>query len=132
MTDFQALLQPDQGQAARSIAVATKDGFDDWFRALPERARAVVLASQFKGKAGEFVIIPGEAADDWSVAIGAADTPGVWDLAGAVGRLPEGTYRLSEGAPGQAALGWLLAHYRFDRYLPSSEPMPQRDHPCDN
>ena len=126
MTDFQALLQPDQGQAARSIAIATKDGFDDWFKALPERARAVVLAAQFKGKAGEFVIIPGEVADDWSVAIGAADTPGVWDLAGAVARLPEGTYRLSEGAPGQAALGWLLAHYRFDRYLPSADPMPQR------
>jgi len=126
MTDFQALLQTDQGQSARSIAVATKDGFDDWFKALPERARAVVLAAQFKGKAGEFVIIPGEAADDWSVAIGATDTPGVWDLAGAVGRLPEGTYRLSEGAPGQAALGWLLAHYRFDRYLLSAEPMPKR------
>jgi leucyl aminopeptidase len=125
MTDFQALLQPDQGQIARSIAVIAKDGFDDWFKALPERARAVALAAQFKGKAGEFALIPGEGADDWSVAIGAADTAGVWDLAGAVARLPEGTYRLSEGAPGQAALGWLLAHYRFDRYLPSAEPMPQ-------
>jgi leucyl aminopeptidase len=126
MTDFQALLQPDQGQAARSIIIATKDGFDDWFKMLPERARAAVLAAQFKGKAGEFALIPGEGADDWSVAIGAADSPGVWDLAGAVARLPEGTYRLSEGAPGQAALGWLLAHYRFDRYLPSAEPMLKR------
>ena len=126
MIDFQALLQPDQGQSARSIAVITKSGFDDWFKGLSERARAVVLAAQFKGKAGELAIIPGEATDDWSVAIGAADTPGIWDLAGAVGRLPEGTYRLNEGAPGQAALGWLLAHYRFDRYLPSAEPLQQR------
>ena len=126
MTDFQALLQPDQGQVAHSITVATKDGFEDWFKALPERARAVVLAAQFKGKAGEFVIIPGEAVDDWSVAIGAADAPSIWDLARAVARLPEGTYRLSDGAHGQAALGWLLAHYRFDRYLPSAEPMSQR------
>jgi leucyl aminopeptidase len=126
MTDFQALLQPDQGQSARSIAIIAKSGFDDWFKALPERARAAVGAAQFKGKAGELAIIPSEGADDWSVAVGAADTPGVWDLAGAASRLPEGTYRLSEGAPGLAALGWLLAHYRFDRYLPSAEPLPQR------
>jgi leucyl aminopeptidase len=126
MNDFQNLLQPDQGQSAHSITIVTKDGFEDWFKALPERMRTAVAAAQFQAKAGEFALIPGEAADDWSVAIGAADTPGVWDLAGAVARLPEGTYRLTENAPGQTALGWLLAHYRFDRYLPSAEPLPQR------
>jgi leucyl aminopeptidase len=104
MSDFEGLLQPDQGQTARSIAVIAKDGFDDWFKMLPERARVAVAAAQFKGKAGEFTLIPGESADDWSVAIGAADTPGVWDLAGAVARLPEGTYRLSEGAPEAASI----------------------------
>ena len=41
-------------------------------------------------------------------------------------RLPEGTYRMAEGAPGLRALGWLLAHYRFDRYLGDAEPVPQR------
>lgn len=126
MTDFQALLQPDQGQAARSISIISKAGFDDWFKALPARARIAAEAAQFSAKAGEFAIIPGDGADDWSVAIGAADTPGVWDLAAAVARLSEGTYRLEKGAPGHAALGWLLAHYRFDRYLPSAEPMPMR------
>jgi leucyl aminopeptidase len=30
--------------------------------------------------------------------------------------LPEGSYRLAEGAPGKAALGWLLAQHRFDAY----------------
>lgn len=126
MTDFQALLQPDQGQPARSIIIVSKDGFDEWFKSLPERARAAVEAARFKAKAGEFAIVPGEGAEDWSAAIGAADTPGVWDLAGAVARLGEGTYRLEKGAPGDTALGWLLAHYRFDRYLPSAEAMPIR------
>jgi leucyl aminopeptidase len=126
MIDFQALLQPDQGQAARSIAIITKDGFDEWFKALPERARTAVLVAQFKGKAGEFIIVPAEGTDDWSVALGAADTPGIWDLAGAATRLPEGTYRLTDAAPEQAALGWLLAHYRFDRYLPLAEAIPVR------
>ena len=126
MTDFSSLLVPDQGQSARSITIIAKSAFDDWFKALPERARAAAQAIQFKGKSGELIIMPGEAADDWSVAIGAADSPSIWDLAGAAAKLPEGAYRLAEGVSGQAALGWLLAHYRFDRYLPSAEPIPQR------
>jgi leucyl aminopeptidase len=126
MTDFSALLQPDQGQSARSISIIARHEFDDWFKQLPIRARTAVEAAQFNAKAGEFVIIPGESADDWSAAIGAADTPGIWDLAGAVTRLPQGTYRLAKGAQGYTALGWLLAHYHFDRYLPTAEVVPTR------
>ena len=126
MIEFSTLLQPDQGQTAHSLTIIAKDDFDEWFKALPEQARAGVQAAQFKGKSGEFILIPGVAADDWSAVIGAADNPSLWDLAGAAARLPEGTYRLTNGAPGPMALGWLLAHYRFDRYLPSAEPIPQR------
>ncbi|HET6943594.1 MAG TPA: leucyl aminopeptidase family protein, partial [Sphingomicrobium sp.] len=39
-----------------------------------------------------------------------------WCLAKLAESLPEGTYRLAEGEPGQAALGWLLAQHRFDTY----------------
>ena len=39
-----------------------------------------------------------------------------WCLAGAAARLPEGSYRLADGSPGPAALGWLLAQHRFDRF----------------
>jgi leucyl aminopeptidase len=126
MIDYSSLLQPDQGQAARTIDTIRKDRFDAWLSASPARARAAVAAAQFKGKAGELVIIPGDQADDWSVAVGDVESAGIWDLAAVAARLPEGTYRLAGGPPGEAALGWLLAHYRFDRYLAKAEPAPQR------
>jgi leucyl aminopeptidase len=120
------LLQPDKGQPARSIQILPKGGFDAWLSAQPERVRSLVAANRFTGKAGELIILPNETAGEWSVVVGAAVTLGVWDLAGVATKLPEGTYRLSEGAPGQAALGWLLAQYRFDRYLAKADAVPQR------
>jgi leucyl aminopeptidase len=126
MTDFAPLLQPDKGQPARSIVIIPKGGFEAWLGAQPERARSLLAANRFTGKAGELIILPHETGELWSVVVGAAESLGVWDLAAVAAKLPEGTYRLSEGAPGQAALGWLLAHYRFDRYLSGSEPVPQR------
>jgi leucyl aminopeptidase len=54
---------------------------------------------------------------------GAGRARGRFHLAGVAGALPEGTYRL-EGLTPEAreteALGWLLAHYAFDRYRAQS------------
>jgi len=121
MTEFRTLIEADRGQAARAIALVAKDGFDDWLKAQPARARAAISAARFKGKADSLVILPGDAADDWSVAIGRDEKAGPWMLAAAAAKLPEGTYRLGSGAPGEAMLGWLLAQHRFDRYREKAE-----------
>jgi leucyl aminopeptidase len=126
MTDFATLLQPDKGQAARLIRVIPVGGFDGWLSAQSERTRAAATANSFLGKAGEMLVVPGDAPDGWSIAIGGSDQANVWELAGVAGKLPEGTYRLAEESHAGAALGWLLAHYRFDRYLAKADPVPQR------
>ncbi len=126
MTDFAPLLQPDLGQPAISIEIVAKADFDVWFKSLAARARTSVDAAQFVAKPGELVRLPGDAAEDWSLALGAADPSSVWDLAGAAGALPAGTYRLSDGEPGARALGWLLAQDRFDRYRPDAVPAIER------
>ncbi|WBO21083.1 leucyl aminopeptidase family protein [Sphingomonas abietis] len=125
MTDFASLLVPDRGQPAHVLHIVRAAGFDEWLNAQPERVRAAVAAASFKAKPGEFALIPGNKADDWSAALGVGDTATPWDLAPAAARLPEGHYRLPDGHPGIAALGWLLAQHRFDRYK-QAEPMPQR------
>jgi leucyl aminopeptidase len=103
-----------------------KDEFDTWLAEQPERGRAAIAAALFKGKPGEIAILPGDKPGNWAAAVGVPDEAGPWDLAGAVARLPEGDYRLAEGDPGVAALGWLLAHHRFERYLRAPEPFPPR------
>ncbi len=39
-----------------------------------------------------------------------------WCLAKLAESLPEGAYKLAQGEPGPATLGWLLAQHRFDAY----------------
>ncbi len=121
MTDFASLLAADRGQSARSVALVAKAEFADWLKGQPPRARAAVEAARFEGKPDSFVILPGDAAEDWGVAVGSDGAGGPWSLATAAAKLPEGAYRLSEGAPGDAALGWLLAQHRFDRYREKPE-----------
>jgi leucyl aminopeptidase len=121
MTDFASLIAADRGQPARSLALIAKADFADWLKAQPPRARAAVQAARFEGKADSFAILPGDDAEDWSVAIGIDTAGGPWTLATAAAKLPEGSYRLADGAPGDAALGWLLAQHRFDRYREKPE-----------
>jgi leucyl aminopeptidase len=118
MTEFPALLQPDRGQSARTIHVTDAAHFDDWLAAQPPRARAASAAQKLKPTGYASAILPGDDPDDWAVVTVVAniDSFSPWCLAKLAETLPEGTYRLASGSPGPAALGWLLAQYRFDRY----------------
>jgi leucyl aminopeptidase len=118
MTDFAALLQPDRGQSARTIHVVRPEDYAGWLAAQPARVRTAVVAARVTGKAGNRAILPGEAADDWSMLL-LCDEPleSPWRIASLGDGLPEGTYRLAgDGTVGAAGLGWLLAQHRFARY----------------
>ena len=129
MTDLADLLKADNQQPARTIHLVDAAGHDAWLAAQPAPLRAMAAAQKFKGKAHEFAILPGGGgADDWWVVAGVADRAalGPWCLAKLAEALPEGSYRLADGAAGAAALGWLTAQYRFDRYRQEdSAPAPR-------
>ena len=117
MTDFATLLQPDRGQPARTIHVVHPDRWADWLNAQPPRIRATVAAHRLSGKAGNRAVLPGDGPDDWAMLLvcnESVDSP--WRIASLGEQLPEGTYRLADGEPGAAMLGWCLAQHRFDRY----------------
>src|SRR3546814_4709995 len=44
MTDYSALLKPDQGQAAHSLHLIDSKRFEDWLKTQPERCRAALSA----------------------------------------------------------------------------------------
>ncbi len=118
MTDFTLFLIPDRGEPARLIHLVDPSTFSAWLSAQPPRARASAAALGLKPTASATAILPGEAPDEWfAVAVVAnAEELSSWCLAKLAEKLPEGIYRLASGHPGEAALGWLLAQYRFDRY----------------
>ncbi|WP_419815942.1 leucyl aminopeptidase family protein [Glacieibacterium sp.] len=122
MTDFAALLRLDGGEPARTLHIIGKDRLEAWLKLAGARARTGVAAARFTGKPGEVAILAGDGAEDWSVAVGVGSDGLVdpWALATAASKLPAGVYRCSE-APGAAALGWLLAQHRFDRFLKSDD-----------
>jgi leucyl aminopeptidase len=128
MTDFSMLLVADKGQPARSIYLVDAAGYDDWLKRQPERHRTAVAAQGLKPVGYASAILPGEKADDWAVVSVVANVESLspWCLAKLAETLPEGTYRVEGIAPGPAALGWLLAHYKFDRYLKSDNPRGPR------
>ncbi len=119
MTDFASLLQPERGGPAHAIHLVDKASFDPWLKAQPAPRRSLLAALRFDGKtAYQFAILPGDGADRFDVVSTVQDVAELspWCLAKLAEALPEGTYRLADGAPGIAAFGWLVGQHRFVRY----------------
>jgi leucyl aminopeptidase len=118
MTDLSSLLLPDRGQPAHDLHLVDKKSVEPWLNDQPPFARAALEAQRFRGKGFELAILPGDKPESWSAVLGVANVEELspWCLAKAAERLPEGHYRVAGREPGPAALGWLLAQYRFDRY----------------
>src|SRR6476660_9396865 len=117
MTDFAPLLVADRGQQARLIHLVDKDSCAGWLKKRPPEDRALLEAHRFDGKTGfAFALLP--RGSDFEVVSAVKDAADLspWCLAKLAESLPEGTYKLAEGEPGKAALGWLLGQHRFDNY----------------
>ncbi len=128
MPDFTTLLLADRDQPARTIHIADAKTFDTWLAAQSPRARVAAAAQKLKPVGYAHAILPGDDPEDWSVVtvVANAEALSPWCLAKLAETLPEGVYRLASGSPGPAALGWLLAQHRFDRYLKSDIPTGPR------
>jgi leucyl aminopeptidase len=117
MTDFAALLTVDREQTARPIHLVDEKSFDGWLKRRPAEDRALLEAQRFDGKTGfAFALLPRGGDFEVLSAVKSVDELSPWCLAKLAESLPEGTYRLAEGEPGKAALGWLLGQHQFDAY----------------
>jgi len=127
MTDFAPLLVADRGQKARTIHLVDKHSFAGWVKGRPAEDRALIEAHRFDGKTGYASVILPRSGGEFEVvsAVANVDELSPWCLAKLPDVLPGGTYRLAEGAPGKASLGWLLAQHRHDTYR-SKKDEPER------
>ena len=125
MTDFAPLLAADRGQKTRPIHLVDKDSFGKWVKGRPVEDRALIEAHRFDGKKSlSYVLLPRGGDFEVVSAVANAGALSPWCLAKLGEGLPEGVYKLAEGEPGKAALGWLLAQHRFDTYRSKQEPQP--------
>jgi leucyl aminopeptidase len=122
MTDFASLLVPDRGQKARAIHLVDKESFPGWLKKRPAEDRALLAAKKFDGKTGfAFVLLPRGGDFEVVSAVKSVKELSPWCIARLAEALPEGTYKLAQGEPGKAALGWLLGQHRFDDYRSKKE-----------
>jgi leucyl aminopeptidase len=124
MTVFSDLLQADRGGAAHLIHLVDKAGFAEWAKKQPAERRTLLEAARFEGKtAFQFAVLPAAQGQRWEVVSTVANTAELspWCLAKLAEVLPQGTYRLAEGDPGSAMLGWLLGQHRFKAYKSKNE-----------
>uniref|UniRef100_UPI002811CEF1 leucyl aminopeptidase family protein n=1 Tax=Jannaschia maritima TaxID=3032585 RepID=UPI002811CEF1 len=119
----------DPDLRAIPLRLVPSDGFDDWLAAQDGPERDWIAANDFRGRAGQILRLP---APDLSVArvlVGWGNANdhkrGRFALARAAAALGHGTYALDADLPAdamqEAALGWLLSDYRFDRYKPQTD-----------
>ena len=105
----------------------------DALDAIPDAASAWATTHGFKGGLGASLAIPGPDGAVVGALIGGGTEKtrrrGRFQIARAASALPDGVYHFESGLAGQdleeAALGWLLAGYRFDRYVKAKSSIAQ-------
>ncbi|MFA7434451.1 MAG: leucyl aminopeptidase family protein [Gemmobacter sp.] len=116
----------DPAAPSRPLHVVRQEEADIFRDGLAPEARGWVEAADWAAGAGETVLLPGAGGLPAAAAVGLGDAAARgrarFTVAKAATALPEGVWHL-EGDLGpdereEAALGWLLSQYRFDRYKP--------------
>ncbi|MEI7038263.1 leucyl aminopeptidase family protein [Fulvimonas yonginensis] len=111
--------------AARGVAIQTVDGtrYKDVLRGLEPAQRRWLEQTGFEPGPGRFALLPDGGGKLARVLVAVDPAEPLAALAGLPYALPAGTYHLADGGAladtRQAALGWALGAYRFDRYRKS-------------
>jgi leucyl aminopeptidase len=88
--------------------------------AIPAGAKAYAAISDFKGKAGQLLLVPGADGALAHVLFGLGEGGDPMAFRALAAKLPAGTYRIARAPTGlaaeQIALAFALGSYRFDRY----------------
>jgi len=115
-----AWIDAAEAKSATPLLAVDKDTLDEISALFGPEVRRWCAAHAFAGESGRFVLIPGKDGAPAAVLAGCDRRDALYCLASLPLRLPEGDYALDarglalDGA--QAALGWALGSYQFDRY----------------
>jgi leucyl aminopeptidase len=124
-----ALTFSNDTTAARPLHLVSKDRLSDWLTTQPDDVQAWISASDFNAGAGSVLLLPGSDGVVGAVGGMGSDTDRArkrFIAAGLRAKLPGGVWRYETDLSGddleEAALGWLLAGYRFDTFAKAPAP----------
>jgi len=112
------LVRKSDVSSSTPVIAVTEATLPDSLAGLGEAAQNWARLNDFTGKASTFLVVPGE--EGATVLFGVEDSglPHPLALGGLVAALPTGDYHLTDGFPDpeQAALGFALSSYVFEKY----------------
>lgn len=119
------LIDPVDGSVPL-VLLAGEASLSAWLSNQPEAFRNWVAANGFSAKAGEICLIAGESGHPEKVLVGVEEAGvSLWSFAALRAALSVGRFHfesdLDPETANQAALGWAVAGYRFQRYNNTSE-----------
>ena len=120
-----------ENASSRPITVVSSDGLEGFLQSLPAAARTWLQATGFTAALGDVRLLPDPTTGEVMGAVLGFGTQNArarsrFGLAKCLPALPKGAWHLAGDLTGaqaeEAALGFLLASHRFDRYRPSANP----------
>ena len=121
----------DPDAPSRPLHVVAADALPGWLDGQSQQAAVWLQESGFAAALGDVRLIPGADGTVGAAVIGFGTAKtrarSRFALSKAVAALPAGDWHFEGLAPehrAEAALGWLLAQYRFDRYRPAPAILP--------
>ena len=102
--------------------------YSAWLASQATPTKRWLEQTQFKAKPGALSLYPGEQGEISGAISITSDDPDLWDVSSLASKLPTGTWSVELDDTGiteaDAALGWALSCYRFDRYKKSEKSWP--------
>lgn len=119
-------------ETARPLYLVSKSMLSKWLTTQPDDVQAWIAAADFKANAGTVLLLPGDkgvAGAVGGMGSGKDRRRKRFIAAGLRAKLPDAVWRFETDLSGddlnEAALGWLLAGYRFDRFAKAPAPKAQ-------
>lgn len=117
-------VKSDGSSRAIPIIPLTVQSFSAWLAEQDTKTKTWLAALQFVAKPEQILLLPAAEGKLQQVLIGVDPANSLWSLAALPNQLPDGEYQLQDSAQllnlNQAALGWCLGYYQFDRYKKSN------------